>query len=132
MSGRKRRRKRISPPPPPTHEEEYQHDSDSDQIAVVDEMDFQEIPTKRLPLLRDYLRNENMLEFTKCHTCGEILCEQDERDDAMGNWWRCCKCLSEFCPNSSEVCVCACVCHEYDDPDADILRAVKNRIGREG
>jgi len=47
----KRCRARRIIPPPPTPYDECEHDSDSDPIAIVDEMDLQEIPTKCLPFM---------------------------------------------------------------------------------
>ena len=123
----KRRRARILPPQPKSRE--CENDSDSDPIAIVEETDLQEIPTKCIPLLRDDLPNEDMLEFTKCHTCGKILGEHDEDDDAVDQWWCCCKCLGEFCPNCSDAFLSdeSGLCHECDDPDAAFLHAVKSR-----
>jgi hypothetical protein len=126
----RRRARIVPPPPPPMHGEcECEHESDPDLISIVDEMDLEEIPTKCLPLRRrDDLPNEDMLQFTKCHSCGEILGQYDD-DDAMDPWWCCCKCLSEFCPHCSDAFLTdeSGLCHECDDPDAAILHAIKSR-----
>jgi len=73
--------------------------------------------------------HEDMLEFTKCHTCGEILGEYGESENDDNQWWCWCKCLSEFCPKCSDTFLSdeSGLCNECDDPDVAVLRAMKSR-----
>jgi len=121
---------RLVPQAPITTDEAESEDS---MIQVVEDTVRLELPTNCIPVGRESEDPSAFISLCKCEGCGNILGVLDSTHDgdaeSENQWWRCCRCLSAFCPICSDVHLDddTGLCYMCDNPELAIMSAAKAR-----